>query len=133
VVHGGGAPHRIGLFDAVLIKDNHIAAAGGLKEAVAAVTDRLGDDTDIEVEVDTIEQLREAMDTRADSALLDNMTPGQVRQCVELVDGRLRLEASGGIDLDNVREYAETGVDMISVGHLTRSAPGTDFSLEVSG
>lgn len=133
VAHGGGELHRMGLYDAALIKDNHVAAAGGVTAAVAAVTRALGDDAEVEVEVDTIEQLREAVETAADTILLDNMAPGTVRECVTIVAGRKKLEASGGVTLDNVREYAATGVQRVSVGDLTRSAPGIDFALEVAG
>lgn len=131
VAHGGGEQHRIGLFDAALVKDNHIAAAGGIGPAVSAVAAGLGAGVEIEVEVDTIEQLREALETAADTILLDNMSPEMIRECVEIVAGRKRLEASGGINLGNIRQYAETGVQRISSGELTRSAPGMDFSLEV--
>jgi nicotinate-nucleotide pyrophosphorylase (carboxylating) len=133
VVDGGGELHRIGLFDAVLIKDNHIAAAGGITAAVAAVREREGEAMGVEVEVDTREQLREALETGADAILLDNMAPDEVRDCVKIVAGKKVLEASGGIVLDNIRSYAETGVDRISVGYITRSAAGIDFSLEVVG
>jgi nicotinate-nucleotide pyrophosphorylase (carboxylating) len=121
------------LFDAVLIKDNHIAAAGGITAAVAAVREREGEAMGVEVEVDTREQLREALKTGADTILLDNMAPDEVRDCVKIVAGKKVLEASGGIVLDNIRSYAETGVDRISVGYITRSAAGIDFSLEVVG
>lgn len=131
VAHGGGEQHRIGLFDAALVKDNHIAAAGGIGPAVSAVAAGLGAGVEIEVEVDTIEQLREALETAADTILLDNMSPEMIRECVEIVADRKRLEASGGINLGNIRQYAETGVQRISSGELTRSAPGMDFSLEV--
>lgn len=132
VVHGGGELHRLGLYDAALIKDNHIAAAGGVTAAVAAVVGALGEVREIEVEVDTIEQLQEAVETAADTILLDNMDPEAVRACVAAVAGRKKLEASGGITLDNIKDYAGTGVQRISVGDLTRSAPGIDFTLEVT-
>lgn len=132
VVHGGGELHRIGLYDAALIKDNHIAAAGGIAAAVAAVARELGAGITIEVEVDTIGQLREAVATAADTILLDNMDTVKVRECVAIVAGRKKLEASGGITLDNIRDYAGTGVQRVSVGDLTRSAPGIDFTLEVA-
>ena len=131
VAHGGGELHRIGLFDSVLIKDNHIAAAGGILPAVEVVVRELGGDVAIEVEVDTVAQLREATDTAADTIMLDNMTPVEVRECVAIIASRKKLEASGGIDLSNIREYAAAGVQRISVGNLTRSAEGIDFSLEV--
>lgn len=133
VAHGGGELHRMGLYDAALIKDNHIAAAGGVTAAVAAVAGALSDGMEVEVEVDTIEQLQEAVETAADTILLDNMGPETVRECVMVVAGRKKLEASGGITLDNIKDYAATGVQRISVGDLTRSAPGIDFTLEVAG
>lgn len=132
VVHGGGRPHRTGLYDAALIKDNHIAAAGGIAAAVAAVAGALRGGVEIEVEVDTIEQLREALTTAADTIMLDNMDPAAVRECVDLVAGRKKLEASGGITLNNISDYAATGVELISAGALTRAAPGIDFTLEVT-
>ncbi|RJQ42709.1 MAG: carboxylating nicotinate-nucleotide diphosphorylase [Gaiellales bacterium] len=131
VVHGGGVAHRAGLYDAALIKDNHIAAAGGLAPAVDAVIRELGGEVEIEVEVDTIGQLAEAAEAAVDWIMLDNMRVEEVRECVALVAGRKKLEASGGIGLDNIREYALAGVERISVGELTRSAPGIDFSMEV--
>ncbi|MHB9112035.1 MAG: carboxylating nicotinate-nucleotide diphosphorylase [Thermoleophilia bacterium] len=138
VVHGGGELHRIGLHDAILIKDNHIAAAGSITEAMAAVRKAYGTEVWIEVEVDTRSQYEEALVRGADRVLLDNMTPEAVRECVELAAEKRsqmprasEIEASGGIDLGNVRAYAEAGADIISVGALTRSAPGIDFSLEV--
>lgn len=131
VVHGGGETHRTGLFDAVLIKDNHIAAAGSVAQAVASVRRALGSDIDIEVEIDFHDQLEEAIAAGANRVLLDNMTPKQVRDCVEAAGGRVTIEASGGINLENVRAYAEAGADIISLGALTRSAPGIDFSLEM--
>jgi len=131
VVHGGGEPHRQGLYDAVLIKDNHIAASGGITAAVEAVRKALGDEVEVEVEVETTAELEEALAAAVSRVLLDNMTPGQVQACAGLAAGRLIVEASGGIELDNVRAFAEAGAGVISVGALTRSAPGVDFSLEV--
>lgn len=133
VVDGGGELHRIGLYDAVLIKDNHVAAAGGVTAAVEAVRRSLGAEVPVEVEVDTPQQLREALAAGADTIMLDNMEPDQVRACVAIVAGTALVEASGGIALDNIRSYAETGVDRISVGEITRSCRGIDFSLEVDG
>ena len=132
VVDGGGELHRIGLYDAVLIKDNHVTAAGGVGAAVAAARKALGDEVEIEVEVETAAEFEEALAAGAGRVLLDNMTPEAVRGCVELAAGRgVVIEASGGISLGNLRAYAEAGADVISVGALTRSAPGIDFSLEV--
>jgi len=137
VVHGGGLLHRIGLYDAVLIKDNHIAAAGSVTGAMAAVRKVRGPETWIEVEADTRQQFEEAVEQGANRVLLDNMSPESVRECVQSIAARstlpnaVEIEASGGIDLGNVMEYAEAGADIISVGALTRSAPGIDLSLEV--
>lgn len=131
VVDGGGESHRLGLYDAVLIKDNHITVAGGVGAAVAAVRRSLGEGTEIEVEVDTEAQLQEAIEAGAARVLVDNMTPEQVRSCVKLAGGRVIVEASGGIGLSQARMYAEAGADVISAGVITRSASGIDFSLEV--
>jgi len=138
VVHGGGELHRVGLYDAILIKDNHIAAAGGITDAITALRKAYGPDVWIEVEADTRSQFEEALAQGANRVLLDNMTSASVGECVELTSdkktqqqGSLEIEASGGINLGNVRAYAEAGAGIISVGALTRSAPGIDFSLEV--
>lgn len=128
---GGGMNHRIGLFDAVLIKDNHIAVAGGIGPAIAATRARVGHMVKIEVEVDTLDQLREALNHRIDAVLLDNMSPGQLAEAVRLVAGRVITEASGGVNLDTVRSIAEAGVDLISVGALTHSAAVLDIGLDI--
>lgn len=125
---GGGRNHRFGLYDAILIKDNHLAVAGSL---AAAVERAKGLDFPVQVEVDTLDQLREALDAGADSILLDNMPPPMLREAVEITAGRATLEASGGVTLDTVRPIAETGVDLISIGALTHSARSLDVSLEV--
>jgi nicotinate-nucleotide pyrophosphorylase (carboxylating) len=127
---GGGRNHRLGLFDAVLIKDNHLRAAGSV--AVAVERARAATDLPIEVECDTLAQVAEALEAGVDALLLDNMQPAELREAVALARGRARLEASGGITLDNVRAVAETGVDEISIGALTHSARSLDVSLEVS-
>ncbi len=127
---GGGGNHRVGLFDAVLIKDNHIVAAGGLSAAVAAARASVGHLVKIEVEVDTLAQLAEALKHRIDAVLLDNMTPGQLREAVALTGGRVLTEASGGVNLMTVRAIAESGVDLISVGALTHSAPVLDLGFD---
>jgi nicotinate-nucleotide pyrophosphorylase (carboxylating) len=124
---GGGTNHRFGLHDAVLLKENHLRIAGGIAPAVAAARDG----RPVEVEAETLDEVAEALEAGADRILLDNMTPEQVRRAVELVGGRARLEASGGISLATVRAYAETGVDFVSVGALTRSARSLDVSLDV--
>jgi nicotinate-nucleotide pyrophosphorylase (carboxylating) len=125
---GGGTNHRLGLHDAILVKENHLRIAGGIAPAIAA----LRNGQPIEVEAETLVEVAEALEAGADRILLDNMTPEQVRSAVELVGGRAQLEASGGVSLATVRAYAETGVDFVSVGALTRSARSLDVSLEVS-
>jgi nicotinate-nucleotide pyrophosphorylase (carboxylating) len=128
VACGGGRNHRLGLYDGILIKDNHLRLAGSLPEAVTRARE-MG--ASVEVECDTVDQVKEALAAGADSILLDNMTVDAVREAVMLAGGRTPLEASGGVTLDTVRAIAETGVDFISVGALTHSAPSLDFSLEV--
>jgi len=128
---GGGRNHRVGLFDAILIKDNHIVAAGGLSSAIERARATAGHMVKIEVEVDNLEQLREALTYRIDAVLLDNMGPDLLRQAVAMTGGRVLLEASGGVNLDTVRTIAETGVDLISVGALTHSAPVLDLGLDM--
>lgn len=133
---GGGHNHRIGLFDGILIKENHIAAACGigpaLKAAFALVQHQAPADTMIEIEVETLDQLKEALDAGAKLILLDNMTVPQVREAVRLSRGRAELEASGGVNLQTVREIAETGVDRISVGSLTKDIEALDLSMRFS-
>ncbi|MHB1406059.1 MAG: nicotinate-nucleotide diphosphorylase, partial [Desulfitobacteriaceae bacterium] len=128
---GGGHNHRLGLFDAVLIKDNHIEAAGGIVPAVAKVREKIGHMVKIEVEVESLEQVEEALTTRAEVIMLDNMPPKQMAQAVKLIDGRALTEASGGITFDSLRVVAETGVDLISLGWLTHSAPVLDISMNI--
>ena len=129
---GGGINHRFGLDDAVLIKDNHLALSPSIHAAVAAARRRAGHMVKVEVEVDTLEQLREAIAEPIDAVLLDNMSAATLREAMGIVNGRVVTEASGGVTLENVRALAETGVDVISVGSITHSAPALDFSLEVS-
>jgi nicotinate-nucleotide pyrophosphorylase (carboxylating) len=128
VVAGGGTSHRFGLFDMVLIKENHVEAAGGVGAAVRAARERFPD-LPLDVEVQTAQEAREALEAGAPRILLDNMSPDEMRAIVEDVAGRAELEASGGIDLQTVLAVAETGVDFISVGALTHSAPALDLSL----
>jgi nicotinate-nucleotide pyrophosphorylase (carboxylating) len=130
VVVGGGVNHRMGLHDAVLIKDNHIVAAGDLTAAVAAARVAVGPEVKIEVEVDDLIQLEVAMGTDADRVLLDNMDPTTLKEAVAIVGGRKVTEASGGVTLDTVRSIAETGVDVISSGWITHSAPQLDVALD---
>jgi len=128
VRHGGGTNHRLGLHDGVLVKENHIRVAGGLAEAVRrARTTGIA----VEVECETIAEVREALDAGAERILLDNMRPEGLREAVGIVAGRAELEASGGITLETVREVAQTGVDFVSVGALTHSARALDVSLEM--
>ena len=131
VMHGGGTPHRFGLFDGAMIKDNHVAAAGGVAAAVARVRAGAAHLHALEVEVDTLEQLDEALACGATIVLLDNMDTDAVREAVRRVAGRAVVEASGGITLERVREYAETGVDVISFGALTTRAPWIDLALDL--
>jgi nicotinate-nucleotide pyrophosphorylase (carboxylating) len=130
---GGGANHRFGLDDAVLIKDNHLAVAGGVRPAVELTRAAVGHTVKVELEVDTLDQLEEGLALGVDAVLLDNMDPETLRAAVTLVDGRCLTEASGGIDLDTAAAVASTGVDLLSVGALTHSAPWLDVSLEVEG
>jgi len=127
---GGGVNHRMSLSDAALIKDNHIVAAGGIKEAVEAVRAKYPD-LPIEVEVDTLEQLAEIVDSAADLVLLDNMNLEQTRAAVAIAAGRVKLESSGGLTLENAGAYAATGVDYLAVGALTHSAPVLDIGLDL--
>ena len=127
---GGGTNHRMSLSDAALIKDNHIAAAGGVKAAFKAVRSAFPS-APIEIEVDTLEQLAEVLPLKPDLVLLDNMSPEQCRAAVSLVAGQTKLEASGGITLDKARSYAETGVDYLAIGALTHSAKNFDIGLDV--
>ena len=130
VVHGGGVNHRFGLFDAILVKENHIAAAGGVGAATRAALAAAGG-RPVEIECATLGELREALEAGAPRVLLDNMTLDELREAVATAAGRAELEASGGVSLETVRAVAETGVDFISVGALTHSAPVLDLSLLV--
>lgn len=127
---GGGANHRFGLDDAVLIKDNHIAAAGGVAKAISAARANAGHMVKIEIEVDTFDQLREAMELQPDAVLLDNMCPDALQEAVKFIDGRAITEASGGITETSIGRIAGSGVDLISVGGLTHSAKTLDLGLD---
>jgi nicotinate-nucleotide pyrophosphorylase (carboxylating) len=127
---GGGANHRFGLDDAALIKDNHVAIAGGVAEAIRRVRSHVGHLTKIEVEVDTLVQLKEALGAGVDAVLLDNMSLDDLRRAVEMIGGRAISEASGRVSLETAPAIAETGVDLISVGWLTHSAPILDIGLD---
>jgi nicotinate-nucleotide pyrophosphorylase (carboxylating) len=129
---GGGGNHRFGLDDGVLIKDNHLALAGSIHEAVARVRERNGHMVKVEVEVDTLEQLREALREPIDAVLLDNMQPATLQEAVRIVNGAVLTEASGGVRPETIAAIAATGVDVISVGWLTHSAPALDLALDIA-
>ncbi len=131
VLCGGGVNHRLNLAESALIKDNHIAAVGGITAAVAAIKNHFPGIL-IEVEIDRLDQLEEAISAGVAEVLLDNMTPEQCREAVDFTNGRVKLEASGGISLEQVRDYAESGVDYIAVGAITHSAPILDIGLDIS-
>ncbi len=126
---GGGVNHRLGLYDAVLIKENHVAAIGGVRAALEAARRVAPKGVWTQVEVETLDQLREALDGGAKMILLDNMDEAMMREAVRITAGRAQLEASGGITLDTVRAVAETGVDRISIGSLTKDVHAVDFSM----
>lgn len=136
VTCGGGHNHRFGLYDAVLIKDNHIAAVGGITQTLSRITDKIAKTKSIEIEVDTLEQLQEVLAFNAnhergvDIALLDNMPTETLKKAVQIINGSILTEASGGVHLDSVREIAKTGVDYISVGALTHSVKNFDIGLD---
>lgn len=130
---GGGANHRFGLDDAVLIKDNHIAIAGGISQALDQAELIAGHTLKIEIEVDTLEQLEEVLaNGKADIVMLDNMELETLQKAVQMAKGSIKTEASGGVSLDTVQKIAETGVDYISIGALTHSAPALDIALDIS-
>ena len=128
---GGGHNHRFNLADGILIKDNHIKACGSIKDAVARMREKIPHTMKIEVEASSMEQVRECLGCAVDIIMLDNMEPAMMREAVKLAGDRALLEASGGINLDNVRQVAETGVDFISIGALTHSAPACDISMRL--
>jgi nicotinate-nucleotide pyrophosphorylase len=133
VVCGGGFNHRFGLFDGVMIKDNHIVAAGGIRNAIESVRNNIPHGAKIEVEVKNFAELDEAIESGADIVMLDNMRPEDIKKAVKIIRDRAKsivIEASGGINLSNFEEYCMTGVDLISAGCLTHSAPSSDFSME---
>jgi nicotinate-nucleotide pyrophosphorylase (carboxylating) len=130
VAAGGGTNHRMSLADAFLIKDNHVAVAGGIRPAVEAARASVRGAW-VEVECDTLEQVAEALEAKADEILLDNMSINELDQAVKLIGDRARTEASGGVTLETIDAIAATGVNAVSVGALTHSAPAIDFSLEV--
>jgi len=129
---GGGVNHRFGLDDAILIKDNHVAACGGVGEAVRRARAAAGHLTKVEVEIDSLDQLAEALEAGPDVIMLDNFTVADLKRAVAATAGRVQLEASGGVSLSTVRAIAETGVQVISVGALTHSAPVLDIGLDAA-
>ena len=130
---GGGINHRTGLYDGVLIKENHIAAAGGISEAIRRARAYIPHTLKIEVETETLDQVIEAVAAGAEIIMLDNMTPAAMREAVGIISGRALVEASGGVNLESVKEIAETGVNIISVGALTHSARAMDISMLLEG
>ncbi|MCG8072490.1 MAG: carboxylating nicotinate-nucleotide diphosphorylase, partial [Candidatus Thiodiazotropha taylori] len=126
---GGGHNHRVGLYDAVLIKENHIRAAGSIEAALVRSREVVPDGVSVEIEVETLDELQQALDAGVQRVLLDNFTPEKLREAVKLAAGRARLEASGGINLDTIREIAESGIDDISVGALTKDIRAIDLSM----
>ncbi len=128
---GGAKNHRFGLYDGVMIKDNHIQAVGGIQKAVSTLRQKVPHTLKIEVEVENLQQLQEALEARADIILLDNMDAASMRKAVEIVNGQALLEASGGVNEENIVEIAKTGVDFISCGALTHSAPSLDISFKI--
>jgi nicotinate-nucleotide pyrophosphorylase (carboxylating) len=129
---GGGHNHRYALYDAVMIKDNHIKGAGGIKQAVDAARATIPHTMKIEVETESLEQVREALEAGADIIMLDNMELERMKEAVALIAGRAVVEASGGVTLETIRSIAETGVDVISVGALTHSVKALDISLDLN-
>ncbi|MEW8406622.1 MAG: carboxylating nicotinate-nucleotide diphosphorylase [Candidatus Thiodiazotropha taylori] len=126
---GGGHNHRVGLYDAVLIKENHIRAAGSIEAALVRSREVVPDGVSVEIEVETLDELQQALNAGVQRVLLDNFTPEKLREAVKLAAGRARLEASGGINLDTIREIAESGIDDISVGALTKDIRAIDLSM----
>jgi nicotinate-nucleotide pyrophosphorylase (carboxylating) len=129
---GGGTNHRLGLYDAALVKDNHIVAAGSIGDAVKQIRRQAPFMAKVEVECSNLGQVREALEARADVIMLDNMSTQEMAEAVRLINKRVWVEASGGITVDRLREVAEAGVDFISVGALTHSAPAVDFNMKIA-
>lgn len=131
VCAGGGKNHRLGLYDAILIKDNHIEVAGGITEALKRAKAHVGHMTKVEIEVESLQQAKEAVAGGADVIMLDNMSPADMKTCVDYIDGRAIVEASGGIDADTLLAAAQSGVDIISSGALTHSVKALDISMDI--
>ena len=132
VACGGAINHRFGLYDQVLIKDNHIETAGGISNAVSLVRKNVPKDKKIEVEVQSIEQVKEALENHADIIMLDNMSLDMMRQCIKMIDGKAKTEISGGVTFERLEEISTSGADFVSVGALTHSAPAVDISMDIS-
>jgi len=134
VTVGGGYNHRFGLFDGIMLKDNHIRAAGGIANAVRAIKKKIPHTLKIEVEVQNQDQLKQAIEVEADIIMLDNMDTGQIRQAVKKIRDEAKkdtlIEVSGNVNLDNLESYCQTGIDLVSTGYITHSAPAADFSME---
>ena len=128
---GGGSNHRFGLYDEVMIKDNHIKAAGSISRAVEKVRAGLGSQIRIEVETQYLDEVREALKNNVDTIMLDNMTMDRVYESIELINGRAKVEISGGVSLETLEEISKTGADFVSVGALTHSAPSVDISMNI--
>jgi nicotinate-nucleotide pyrophosphorylase (carboxylating) len=131
VILGGGYNHRLGLYDAVLIKENHVRAVGGIRRAISLVRQSLGQGVQVEIETENLDEVEEALEAKADIIMLDNMDLDSIKKAVRLVEGRAVLEVSGGVRLGNIEDIAKTGVDLISTSELTQSALSLDMSLEI--
>ena len=128
---GGGTNHRFGLYDAVMIKDNHIKSAGSIFQAVGKVREALGNKNTIEVETQNLDEVQDALDNNVDIIMLDNMSIDCIREAVNFIDGRAKVEISGGVNLESLEEISKTGADFVSVGALTHSAPAVDISMNI--
>lgn len=128
---GGGSNHRFGLYDAVMIKDNHIKSAGSIFRAVEKIREALGNKIHIEVETQNLVEVREALESRVDTIMLDNMRMDMIREAVKLIGGRAKVEISGGVNFESLNEISKTGADFVSVGALTHSAPAVDISMNI--
>jgi nicotinate-nucleotide pyrophosphorylase (carboxylating) len=132
VACGGAINHRFGLYDQVLIKDNHIETAGGISNAVSLVRENVAKDKKIEVEVQSIEQVKEALENHADIIMLDNMSIDMMHQCIQMIDGKAKTEISGGVTFERLEEISTSGANFVSVGALTHSAPAVDISMNIN-
>ena len=132
VACGGAINHRFGLYDQVLIKDNHIEIAGGISNAVNLVRKNVSEDKKIEVEVQSIEEVKEALENHADIIMLDNMSLDMMHQCIKMIDGKAKTEISGGVTFERLEEISTSGADFVSVGALTHSAPAVDISMNIN-